>query len=302
MPRATSAWGAAAAANKGGAAMNVLSIQSMVSYGHVGNSAATLPLQRLGIGVWPVNTTHLSNHLGYPGWRGGAADAAVVSDIVAGIGALGVLGECDALLSGYLGAPALGAVVLDALEALRAANPDAVFALDPVIGDDGIEIYAPDGVPEFLRDVLLPRADIITPNRYEVEYLTARKIKGVDDALAAMADLRARGPGLAVATSIPDADDTGVMITLAADGEAAWMVRSPRLNTAVHGAGDMFSALFLGHTLHGAAPDEALSLTVSSVHAVLAATTAAGAREMLLVETQDALAEPPERFPAERIA
>ncbi|MCH8189375.1 MAG: FHA domain-containing protein, partial [Proteobacteria bacterium] len=182
-----------------------------------------------------------------------------------------------------------------------AANPAAIFALDPVIGDDGIETYVPDGVPEFLRDMLLPRADIITPNRYEVEYLTARKIKGVDDALAAMAELRARGPGLVVATSIPDANDAGAMITLAADGEGAWMVRTPRLDTAVHGAGDMFSALFLGHALRGEGVADALSLTVSSVHAVLAATAQAGAREMLLVETQDALADPPKRFPAERL-
>lgn len=282
--------------------MNVLSIQSSVAYGHVGNSAATLPLQRLGIGVWPVNTTHLSNHLGHPSWRGGAAQTEMVADIVAGIEALGVLGECDALLSGFLGTAALGAVVLDALATLRAANPAAIFALDPVIGDDGIEIYVPEGVPEFLRDRLLPRADIITPNRYEVEFLTARKIGCVDDALAAMAELRARGPGLVVATSIPDANDADVTITLAADGEGAWMVRSPRLETAVHGAGDLFSALFLGHTLKGAAPVEALSLAVSSVHAVLAATAAAGAPEMLLVEAQDAFTDPPEVFPAERLA
>ncbi len=281
--------------------MNVLSIQSSVAYGHVGNSAATLPLQRLGIGVWPVNTTHLSNHLGHPTWRGGAASAAMVADIVAGIEELGVLGECQALLSGFLGAQALGAVVLDALQRLRTANPEAIFALDPVIGDDGIEIYVPGGVPEFLRDRLLPRADIITPNRYEVEFLTGAKISGVDDALAAMAELRARGPGLVVATSIPDAGDAGALITLAANSDGAWLVRSPRLETAVHGAGDMFTALFLGHTLRGAAPHEALSLTVSSLHAVLAATAAAGAHELLLVETQDALAEPPKIFPAERL-
>jgi pyridoxine kinase len=282
--------------------MNVLSIQSMVSYGHVGNSAATLPLQRLGIGVWPVHTTHLSNHLGHPSWRGGAADSAVVADIVAGIGELGVLGECHALLSGFLGSAALGAVVLEALDALRAANPEAIFALDPVIGDDGIEIYVPDGVPEFLRDEMLPRADIITPNRYEVEFLTGRRIGGVEDALAAMAELRALGPGLVVATSIPDGNDANVLITLAANSEAAWLVRSPRLETAVHGAGDLFSALFLGRILRGTAPGEALSLTVSSVHAVLAATAQAGAREMLLVETQDALVDPPEIFPAERLS
>lgn len=281
--------------------MNVLSIQSSVAYGHVGNSAATLSLQRLGIGVWPVNTTHLSNHPGHPSWRGGAAETGMVADIVAGIAELGVLGECDALLAGYLGAAALGAVVLDALERLRAANPHAIFALDPVIGDDGKGVYVAAGVAEYLRDSLLPRADILTPNRYEVEFLTGRKITGVEDALAGMADLRMRGPGLVATTSIPDGNDTDAMITLAADGEGAWLVRSPRLDTAVHGAGDMFSALFLGHALRGASPGEGLSLTVSSVHAVLAATADTGAREMLLVETQDALAAPPEIFPAERL-
>ena len=280
--------------------MNVLSIQSMVSYGHVGNSAATLPLQRLGIGVWPVNTTHLSNHLGHASWRGCVAESAAVSDIVAGIVELGVIGECDALLSGYLGNPALGAMVLDALDAVRAANPAAIYALDPVFGDDGIGVYVSDEMPDYIRDVLLPRADIITPNRYEAELLTGGKIGSLDDTLAAIDTLRARGPGTAVVTSTPG-DEDGASITLAADGEAAWMVRTPRLDTAVHGAGDLFSALFLGRTMRGAGLDEALSATVSSVYAVLAATAQAGAREMLLVETQDALAAPPERFPAVRL-
>lgn len=280
--------------------MNVLSIQSSVAYGHVGNNAATLPLQRLGIGVWPVHTTLLSNHLGHPTWRGGAADTAVVSDVVAGIAELGVMGECHALLSGYLGSAALGGVVLEALDALRAANSRALFALDPVIGDDGIGVYVADGVAEFLRDKLLPRADIITPNRFELEIFAGRRITAIDDALAAMADLRDQGPGVVVLTSSPGGDD-GEMRTLASDGEAAWMVRSPRLDSAVHGTGDMFSALFLGHTLRGAALDTALSLAVSSVHAVLAATAEAGARELLLVETQDALAAPPAVFAAEKL-
>ncbi|MFP6740675.1 MAG: pyridoxal kinase PdxY [Alphaproteobacteria bacterium] len=280
---------------------NVLSIQSSVAYGHVGNNAATLPLQRLGIGVWPVHTTHLSNHLGHPTWRGGAADTAMVSDVVAGIAELGVLGECDALLSGYLGSAALGAVVLEALDALRAVNSRALFALDPVIGDDGIGVYVADGVAEFLRDQLLPRADIATPNRFELEIFTGRKISAIDDALAAMAELRDQGPGLVVLTSAPGGDQ-GELTTLASDGEDTWMVRSPRLETAVHGTGDMFSALFLGHTLRCAALEDALSLAVSSIHAVLTATSNAGAREMLLVETQDALAAPPTVFAAEKLA
>ncbi len=286
---------------------NVLSIQSSVAFGHVGNNAATLPLQRLGIGVWPVNTTHLSNHLGHPTWRGGAADTAMVSDVVAGIAELGVMGECDALLSGYLGSVALGGVVLEALDTLRAANNRIIFALDPVIGDDGIGVYVADGVAEFLQGELLPRADIVTPNRFELEIFTGRKIRTIDDALTAMAELRDQGPGVVVLTSAPGRNGApgggdGELTTLATDGEATWMVRSPRLETAVHGTGDMFSALFLGHTLRGAALEDSLSLAVSSIHAVLTATAKAGAREMLLVETQDALAAPPTLFTAEKLA
>ena len=193
----------------------------------------------------------------------------------------------------------MGALVSYALDALRAVQPSACFPLAPVIGDDGCGVYVAAGVAENLRDEMLPRADIVTPNRFELEFLTGRRIAGLDDALAAMADVRERGPGLVVLTSAPGGD--GEMVTLAADGEAAWRVRSPRLDTAVHGAGDMFSALFLGHALRGAGTGEGLSLTVSSVHAVLAAPAQAGAREMLLVETQDALAAPPEIFPAERL-
>ena len=110
-------------------------MQSSVAYGHVGNSAAMLPLQRLGFDVWAVDTVRLSNHKGHPTWRGRASDPAAVAEVVGGMAELGVLGTCDAVLTGYLGREAMAEVVLGALERVRVANPAAIFACDPVMGN-----------------------------------------------------------------------------------------------------------------------------------------------------------------------
>jgi pyridoxine kinase len=280
---------------------HVLSIQSAVAYGHVGNSAAVFPLQRLGFNVWPVNTTHLSNHLGHATWRGKPAELALVSEIIAGLAELDVFAECGALLSGYLGEAVLGRVVLDALARLRKASPDAIFACDPVMGDDGIGFYVQSGVPEFLRDELVPHADIITPNRFELEFLTGGPIGGLDDALAAVDTMRAAGPRIVVATSVPIDQGSETIGTLAVDAGGAWLVRTPRVETRVHGTGDVFTALFLGQVLGGADTETAVSRAVSALHAVLETTVAGNQRELALVQAQDAFANPPKIYPAERI-
>ena len=137
--------------------MKILSIQSSVAYGHVGNSAAVFPLQRLGHEVWPVLTVHFSNHTGYGAWRGPLLDPADVREVIAGIGDRGVLGECDAVLSGYQGDPAVGAVILDAVATVKAANPAAVYCCDPVMGDVGRGMFVRPGIPEFMRDTVVPR-------------------------------------------------------------------------------------------------------------------------------------------------
>lgn len=280
---------------------HVLSIQSSVVYGHVGNSAAVFPLQRLGFNVWPVNTTHLSNHLGYATWRGKPAELALVSEIVAGLAELDVFAECGALLSGYLGEAVLGSVVLDALERLREASPEAIFACDPVMGDDGIGFYVHPGVPEFLRDELVPLADIITPNRFELEFLTGGPIGGLDDALAAADTMRAAGPKIVVATSVPIDEGSDTIGTLAVDADGAWLVRTPRVETKVHGTGDVFTALFLGQVLRDADTETAVSRAVSALHAVLETTVAGNERELALVQAQDYFADPPKLYPAERL-
>ena len=242
----------------------------------------------------------MSNHTGHPTSRGRATEPAALADIVAGIDKLGALAECDALLTGYLGNKALGAAALDALGRVRTANANALYLCDPVLGNAAKGFYVAEGTPEFVRDRLVPQADIVTPNRFELEFIAGRSIAGVDDALAAAAAARALGPSVVVCTSLVGGEAGGVA-TLAASADGAWLVRTPRIDVAADGAGDVFAALFLGHRLGGRDTAAALSQAVSATFAVLAATRASGSRELALVAAQDALVAPPEVFAPERL-
>ena len=150
--------------------VEVLSIQSSVAFGHVGNSAAVFPMQRLGHEVWPVITVHFSNHTGYGAWRGPLLDPADVREVIAGIDDRGALGGVDAVLSGYQGDPAVGAVILDAVARVKSLNASAVYCCDPVMGDVGRGMFVRPGIPEFMRDTVVPAADILTPNHFQLDF------------------------------------------------------------------------------------------------------------------------------------
>ena len=282
--------------------MQILSIQSSVAYGHVGNSAAVFPLQRLGHEVWPVLTVHFSNHTGYGAWRGPLLDPEDVREVIAGIGDRGVLGECDAVLSGYQGDPAVGAVILDAVAQVKALNPDAVYCCDPVMGDVGRGMFVKPGIPEFMRDTVLPRADILTPNHFELDFLAGTSTTTLDEVLAAVDLVRDRGPRDVLVTSVLHGDvPDGSLDVLAVSDAGAWAVTTPLLPIAPNGCGDVTAALYLAHLLTTGSPEQALVLTTSSVFAVLEATMAAGTREIALVAAQDEIASPSRRFTARRL-
>jgi pyridoxine kinase len=282
-------------------AMAILSIQSAVAYGHVGNSAAVFPLQRLGYEVWPVDTVQFSNHTGYGAWRGRAWDAASIAEVIRGIGEQGAFTRCAAVLSGYLGEPALGDVVLDAVRQVKSANPAAIYCCDPVIGDDHRGIFVRPGLVAFFRERALTAADILTPNRFELALLSDRSVASAADALAAIAEIRARGPRWVLATSLPGTS-ANALAMLAAGSEGAWLVETPRLPLTANGAGDLTAALFLARFLHSRDPAAALGDTAGAVHAVLEETVRRGAAELQIVPAQNALAAPPARFLPQRIA
>jgi pyridoxine kinase len=275
----------------------ILSIQSHVVYGHVGNSAAVFPLQRLKREVWPLMSVQFSNHTGYPYWRGRVFDAAMIDDCVLGLEEIGALPRCGGLLTGYLGKPEIGEAAMRALSRIRAANPDALYTCDPVIGDVGRGIFVAAGVAEFFRDRALPLATIATPNAFELEWLTGAPARTIGEARAAMAALRSRGPQVIAVTSM-SLEDTPVdaLDMLALDHGGCWRLRTPKLPIALNGAGDLFTALFFHHWLESRQTAAALSQTASSVFGIVAATLAAGERELALVAAQEELVRPSNVF------
>lgn len=276
--------------------MRILSIQSHVAYGHAGNSAAVFPLQRLGHEVYPVHTVTFSNHTGYGATRGPLIAAADVREVVDGIEDRGVFPGIDAVLSGYQGAEAVGEVVLGAVARVKAANPAAVYCCDPVMGDVGRGFYVREGIPAFMRDHVVPAADIVTPNQFELEFLTSTKVSTQADLVEAMTSLGASGPKTVLVTSVLTAETPADAIQMACvSPDGAWVVTTPKLAMTVQGGGDVTAALFLAHTLTDG-PRVALSRTAASVYAILEATHTAGLYELALIAEQEAIAHPDERF------
>jgi pyridoxine kinase len=284
------------------AGVKILSIQSSVAYGHVGNSAAVFPLQRLGHEVWPVLTVHFSNHTGYGAWRGPLLAPDDVREVIAGIEDRGVLGEADAVLSGYQGDPAVGQVVLDTVARVKELNPAAVYCCDPVMGDLGRGMFVRPGIPEFMRDTVVPAADIITPNHFELDFLAGRSTSTLAEILEAVDAVRERGPRDVLVTSVLHGEvPEGRLDVVAVSDEGAWAVETPLLPITPNGCGDVTAALYLAHLRTTGSAETALGRTANTVFAVLEETIAAGTREIQLVAAQDRIAAPPATFEVRRL-
>jgi pyridoxine kinase len=282
--------------------MNVLSIQSSVVYGRVGNRAAVPVLERLGHDVWPVDTVAFSNHPAHGTFRGRVVPAAELAELLEGLAARGVLDRCDAVLSGYLGDPATAAVVADAVGRVRAANPDALYCCDPVIGEVGRGVYVRAGISEAFHDCLVPLADLVTPNPFELELLTGTPPTTIESAHAAARTLVHRGPRLVVATGLRPPETPRELAVLAVTQDQAWVIRHPRRRVRVWGTGDAFAALFLGAYLGRRDVHVALEHAVAAMDDVLAVAETQDADELPLVAVQEALGRPRARLAAERLA
>jgi pyridoxine kinase len=280
----------------------VLSIQSHVAYGHVGNSSAVFPLQRLGIEVWPVHTVQFSNHTGYGQWTGRVFDGQAIEEVVQGIADRGVLGSCDAVLSGYLGSADIGHAVVQTVRRVRDANPAAVYCCDPVIGDVGRGVFVRPGIEEFLREVAVPAADVVTPNHFELDLLTGTTTRSLASVREAASAVQALGPRVVLTTSLA-ADDTPAdcIDLLASENGRHFRVRTPRLDVSVNGAGDALAAMFLAHWLDSRSAGEAAGRAAASVFGLLLRTEQAKSREILLVAAQEEVTAPSRSFEVEEV-
>lgn len=282
--------------------MKILSIQSAVAYGHVGNSAAVFPLQRIGVEVLPVYTVTFSNHTGYGAWRGPLIDPADVGEVITGIEERGVFGSIDAVLSGYQGSEGIGDVIIDAVSQVKAANPDALYACDPVMGNAKSGCFVAPAIPILLRERVVPVADIITPNQFELGFLTETEPDTLESTLASVDLARAMGPHTVLVTSVerPDREE-GTIEMLAVDDAGAWLVQTPHLPMKANGSGDVTAALFTAHYVATGSAQTALERTASSVYDLLQATLDSGERELQLVEAQEFYANPRMQFTARQV-
>ena len=282
--------------------MILLSINSHVVYGHVGNAAAVFVLQRLGCEVWPIHTVLFSNHPGHGSFRGESVEPGAIQELVRGVGERGELARCDGVLSGYLGQAGTGAAVLEAVAKVKAANRAARYCCDPVIGDVERGIYVREHVAEFLRERAVPAADVLTPNQFELEYLAGCTTPTLAAALAAIDALAARGPGVVLVTSVATEETPKDAVDLLArEPGGRFRLRTPRLRTKVHGAGDALAALFFVHWLRTGSASSALASAASAIFGVLQSTADRGANEMLLIDAQAELVNPSRMFSVEAV-
>ena len=279
--------------------MKILSIQSHVAYGHVGNASAVFPMQRLGVEVWPIHTVQFSNHTGYGSWKGRVFDGPAIEDLVEGIAERGVLERCDGVLSGYMGSADIGNAILSAVARVRSLNPDALYCCDPVIGDVGRGVFVRPGVPEFMREQAVPAADIITPNQFELDYLSGLATQSLDDVKQAIAIVQELGPKVMLVTSVETKETPADSVDLIASAEGrTWRVRTPKLSLSVNGAGDAIAALFFVHYARSRSAPTALAEAAASIYGLLKRTEEAGSREILTIAAQDEFVTPSHRFEA----
>ncbi len=282
--------------------MNLVSIQSHVVYGHVGNSAAVFPLQRMGVEVWPIYTVQFSNHTGYGAWKGEVFGASLIRGLMAGLEARGVLTDCDGLLSGYMGSAEIAEAIVEAAGTVKRANPSARYCCDPVIGDVGKGVFVREGIPDFIKTSALPAADIVTPNQFELDYLTGRASGTRAQALDAVKALHDMGPRSVLVTSLHTGETPADAIDmLASDETGGYLLRTPKLQFVANGAGDLIAALFFAHYLRQGSAREALACAGSSVFGIMQKSLEAGADEIQVVTAQDEIIKPSRRFEAEQL-
>jgi len=272
--------------------MAILSIQSHVSFGYVGNSAAQFALQYLGYEVWPVHTVLFSNHPGHESFRGEVLPTEKIKSVLLGLLDLPIDGECEAILSGYLGHKETGIMLDEIISWFQGENRHLIYVCDPVIGDIKEGTYVAPELVKVFRDDLIPLATVITPNAYELSELTGDPVGSINNALKAARKLMNLGPSIAIVTSVLDPGQPDHLNTLLITPDHAWAVPSPLLVNPPKGAGDLLSALWLARYLDGQPPEKALVEAVSSVFSLIQRAGSEGGQEFPLIRSRHLLRSP----------
>ncbi len=283
---------------------NILSIQSHVAYGYVGNCAAVFPLQRLGCEVSVINTVQFSNHTGYGDWTGTIFSLQHIQDIINGLRQRHIFPDLNAVLSGYLGNAELGQVILATVAEIKRLNPTCLYCCDPVIGDTDRGIFVKPEVADYVKSIGIQQADIITPNQFELDYLAEKNTQSIEEVLLACEKLRALGPQIVLVTSVMLPNISPHQIAMLVNTrESSWIVQSPKLafDIAPNGAGDATAAIFLAKYLESGNIVIALEHTMAAIFAIFKKSFRGKNRELKIIAAQDEIVHPQERFRAQQI-
>ena len=280
----------------------IISIQSHVAEGYAGNKAAVFPLQRLGIDVTVMNTVQFSNHTGHAHYLGQTFAAKHIDDLFEGLALNNKLNSHQALITGYLGQLEIGQCIIKQLINIRQTHPDFIYCCDTVFGDYATGTYASKEMPAFFRNEILPYADIITPNQYELEILTDQKITDIKSALKACQHAREMGPKIVLLTSFSEPNSSKIGMFLSTKKES-WLIESPKhkLRPTVGGTGDISSAIFLAHYLNQMPLFQVLTQTFNSLYGLIKKTADLNKEELALIEAQEEIVFPTSNFKAIRI-
>ena len=283
---------------------HIFSIQSHVASGYVGNRAAVFPLQRLGCEVSFINTVQFSNHTGYGSWQGEIFSAEHIQNVINGLWENGTLKNVDAILSGYQGSAELGQIIIDTVIRLKQQSSNILYCCDPVIGDIGRDIYVSSETATFIKTKAIKHADILTPNQFELGYLTDLNINSCDDVLKACQLLHKIGPKIILVTSLTyNKNHPETIEMLVSIENQVWKITTPRFHFTddPSGSGDTTAAIFLAQYLQKHDLIAALEHTAAALHAIFKITHTANSYELCLIAAQDEIVSPSQQFSATRI-
>lgn len=283
---------------------NILSIQSHVVYGYAGNKSATFPMQLLGVDVWALNTVQFSNHTQYGKWTGMVMPKEQIGEIVRGIDEINALGECDAVLSGYIGSAEQVAEIVNAFEQVKACNPKAIYLCDPVMGHPDKGCIVADGVKEGLVNLAMAKADIITPNLVELRELSGLAVENFEQAIEAVKAILAKGPKKVLVKHLSRVGKYDSQFEmLLANGEGIWHISRPLHSFSKEpvGVGDLTAGLFLANLLNGKSDLEAFEHTANAVNDVMEITHQRGRYELQTIAARDFILQPKSAYKAVKI-
>ena len=283
---------------------NVLSIQSHVVYGYAGNKAAVLPMQLLGVDVWPLHTVQFSNHTQYQKWQGMVFPQEQIGLITQGMDEIGVLPECDAVLSGYIGAAEQGQSILATVRAVKAKNPNAIYFCDPVMGHPEKGCIVAPGVAEFLEHDAVSCADVLAPNLLELQALSGLPVENFEQAVAAARHLLSRGPEKVLVKHLSKAgrDPQQFEMLLVSADEVLHISRPLHdFDRQPVGVGDLTSAIFLANLLQGKNDREAFEHTANAVNDVMTCTQQNGKYELQIVAAREHIVNPVSQYRAQAL-